>query len=149
MDTRRLMLGDYVINTEFGKNEIGKVVVIDTTRVLLENGKLYTPINYIEPIPITDEILEKNGWYRIDERVESKGFYVELGWSEEKDNQSMSLLQFRFYKKAIWGIKNLFRIETVFSGGVNKLHYCNMNYVHELQHALRLCGINREIILNN
>ena len=32
--------------------------------------------------------------------------------------------------------------------GINiKVEYNIINYVHELQHALRLCGINKEIIL--
>lgn len=125
MDARQLMLGDYVFNTELGKNEIDKVVVIDTTRVLLENGKLYTPINYIEPIPLTEAILEKFG---IEEFCWPLfRFHDDKGFEITKD----------YYGDYYWSIDySAYRI-------------VRLHYVHELQHVLRLCGIDKEIKLNN
>jgi len=138
MEARRLMLGDYVINTEFGKNEIDKVVVIETTRVFLENGKLYTPINYIEPIPLTSEILEKNGFI-VCGNTENKHDYI---WH---DNKSYICVIF-------WNDGNLLvKMETDLNEGrgINSVHNCDIFFVHELQHAIRMCCIDKEIKLNN
>lgn len=138
MDARRLMLGDYVINTEFGKNEIDKVVVIETTRVFLENGKLYTPINYIEPIPLTPEILEKNGFI-VCENTENRHDYI---WH---DNKSYIYVIF-------WNDGNpLVNMETDLNEGrgINSVHNCDIFFVHELQHCLKMVGIDKEIKLNN
>lgn len=138
MDARRLMLGDYVINTEFGKNEIDKVVVIETTRVWLENGKLYTPINYIEPIPLTPEILEKNGFI-VCENTENKHVYI---WY---DNKSYIYVIFRNDGNL------LVKMETDLNEGrgINRVHNCDIFFVHELQHCLKMCCIDKEIKLNN
>ena len=62
MKATDLMIGDYVVNTEFGKNDIDKIETLEPRRVWLEHGKTYVPIEFIEPIPLTTEILEKNGF---------------------------------------------------------------------------------------
>lgn len=66
-----------------------------------------------EPIPLTSEILEKNGCVMVD-----KGDYGE--W-HIKENPNIPLWQHTEF--------------IIFDGVV-------INYVHELQHALRLCGLN-------
>lgn len=67
----------------------------------------------INPIPLTPEILEKNGWFPLDE------------YRYEGD---IALAKGRDY----------FRLKNT--------TIC-INSVHELQHALRLCGINKEVEL--
>ena len=77
-------------------------------------------LDEVEPIPLTAEILEKNGWK-----------YNELpfiqGWEQ------FGLL--------------------LYAGGESYRINCGNNVamkidsVHELQHALRLCGIDKEIVL--
>ena len=87
-------------------------------------NKTVTP-PYLEPIPLTTEILEKNGWVK------------DLYSVESYDNEELECL-------SLW----------VGEDGKNKWWWhvgvelvTPINYVHELQHALRLCGITREIIL--
>lgn len=79
----------------------------------------------IMPIPITPEILEKNGWV--------KNLYS----AESYDNEELECL-------SLW----------VGEDGKNKWWWhvgvelvTPINYVHEFQHALRICGIEKEIIL--
>ena len=71
--------------------------------------------SWIEPIPLTAEILEKNGFVQDGESWWYKDFRIVLSSSK-----GVSLVCGR------------------------QIKFC---YVHELQHALRLCGIDKEIIL--
>lgn len=79
--------------------------------------------DYLEPIPLTPEILSKNDWV-------NDGIYATL-----------------FYTTDI-------AVEFYFHEGVLRIYFNNeltyqslpgINYVHTLQHHLRLCGINLEI----
>ena len=67
----------------------------------------------VEPIPLTPEILEKNGWERngifMEKRIDEN---IHLSWA---DICGSVLFQGNYYM-------------------------CECNYVHTLQHALRLCG---------
>ena len=67
-----------------------------------------------QPIPITPEIFEKNGWKETEY------------WHEYKDGNT--IIQCSLHK--IWGIINEIEIE----------HF-KCEYVHQLQHLLRLCGL--------
>lgn len=69
------------------------------------------------PIPITPEILEKNGF----------------NLSQSKGEWSPSIVGFSF--------------DNCWVGDELKWHRIHIKYVHELQHALRLCGIEKEIEL--
>ena len=68
-----------------------------------------------EPIPLTSEILEKNGWKETEY------------WHEYKDGNTI----IQYSLSNIWGIINEIEIE----------HF-KCEYVHQLQHLLRLCGLN-------
>lgn len=95
--------------------------------------------NEIEPIPITPEILEKNGFKVKQKEGESNYEYVAAGGNY--------IIVFLFFRETIYGISTVMDCELGFSGGIDRIHKCNVKYVHELQHALRLCGIEKEIEL--
>ena len=93
-----------------------------------------------EPIPLTPEILEKNDWY----------------WgltSDEKNFKSCVMGAFEphwVYDKGAGEISLYFDKDT--DGGALRIadqrfnrrldfFWCDTLYVHELQHALRLCGL--------
>jgi hypothetical protein len=80
--------------------------------------------NEIEPIPLTPEILKKNGFEYYHKNFASTDydspFKLEMvEWPDENGNGGL------------WLIKGLLKIR----------------FVHELQDALRLCGIDKEIVL--
>ena len=105
MKAKELMIDDWVY---YGNKPV---------QVLqLSEGKDYKTIR---PIPLTQEILEKNGF----------------------DEQ-------RFERMSVWSILG-FSIELDFSTW--KYYWANgdveISSVHELQHALRLCGIEKEIVI--
>lgn len=134
MDTKELQIGDLVLYTEFGKNEFHRVEIVEPTRVWLNGCNTYVPDEFIKPIPITPEILEKNGFVRIEE-------YEKYEWSENSAEEWVIFEQLSFSDD----------LGVVYVEDYSRqipLHYHNsINYVHELQHAFRLCGINKDIVL--
>ncbi len=87
-----------------------------------EDSPLY---RIVEPIPLTPEILEKNGFEPVKEG------------------------KFPTLKKCHGDI--LFQLEDIKNEYIHKAPYMFKNipifYVHELQHALKLCGIDKEIVV--
>ena len=133
MKVEDLMLGDWVLDTEFERNEPDRIgIVEDDGRVWLKNRRCYQSVTTCEPIPITPEILEKNGF-----ELRPDGW---LWCKEEIEDQNYIFIQFR---KGCDGIRNC---------ELNYIHcvratFKQICYVHQLQHALRLCGINKTIKL--
>lgn len=127
MKASDLMIGDWVVYTEFGKNEIDKIETLEPRRVWLEHGKTYVPIEYIEPILLTTEILEKNGFVK-DEKDDNMYYW---NWSVIDDCISYD--------------KETSKVRIFYVSGLTFVKI--LQYVHELQHALRLCEIKKEIEL--
>lgn len=140
MKAEELMIGDWVRNTEFGKNGIDRIEDVEPRRVWLEHGTTYVPLCYIEPIPLNPEILKKNGLVKIDDLEGVSRYYIKL-----LDEETRCVISFSFYDLIVGGVKTLLKCWYEFRGGTNSIHKCNVLYVHELQHALRLCGIEKEI----
>lgn len=98
------------------------------------DGKLYDYIGELYPIPLTPEILEKNGWKRnggqysftykpyAGGKVELIGFFIEM-FKDVHDMLKHRYFQITHENKVI----------------------CGCFYVHELQHLLFGLGINHEM----
>lgn len=88
-----------------------------------EEESMYSSREYskVMPIPITPEILEKNGW-KLDEEMSGDDPCFVLDLSDEDPN---------------W-MRNLYWANDVLYLG--DYHYCDCFFVHHLQHALRLLG---------
>lgn len=124
------MVGDYVIL--FDKYPAKVEAIGDTDAYLLDDDGVRWNVGYafIKPIPITDEILEKNGFDCSDPEVKQYHFV------EEEERYHFSLRQMYNRKKEKDGYS--FYAFNVLSLVIN---------VHELQHAFRICGIEKEIVL--
>ena len=130
MNANELMIGDYVINTEFDKNKVEKVEIIGGTRVWLSDENEYTPIVYVEPIDLTMDILLKNGFTKkFDYKCTLfyEDYYDLYAWEFNDE-----MWQICGHSREFAGIPD------------QQVDVC---YVHELQHALRLFGIDKEIEL--
>ena len=127
MKATDLMIGDWVVDTEFGKNKIDKIETLEPRRVWLEHGRTYVPIEFIEPVPLTTEILEKNGFVK-DENDDDWYYW---NWSVIDD--------------CIFYYKETSKVRILYASGLAFVKI--LQYVHELQHALRLCEIKKEIVL--
>lgn len=89
--------------------------------------------SWIEPIPLTAEILEKNEFEK-----QQFGHFI-----YENDDVN---LRIEFYPKNINYTNGCYDYIDIEKGCVT-ITEMPIEFVHELQHALRLCGITREIIL--
>lgn len=102
----------------------------------LGNGESLIPVfrDEIYPIPLTPEILKKNGFNEEQKRV----CFV-VSHKEYQLTYSFNSNWFSIYKNA-----NV-------SGSDYPIFICafqeRIKYVHHLQHALKLCGIDKEIVV--
>ncbi len=133
LSCKDLMIGDY-FRTKFAQKVV-KVKEIKQSCVYTENnGYEY---NEIEPILLTPEILEKNGfkrdplWHHCDKDLDNYSISVQLGYAN----------RIEYIKIAEKGKDNVIPSERT------KMYLTHIKYLHQLQHALRLCGIEKTIEL--
>ena len=88
-----------------------------------------------EPIPLTSEILEKNGWCLKPAITASPDISVQQFYINDAIN---IFLQFPTKQSA--GLLGIFDEQIIRS--LSNFIWKDTLYVHELQHLLRLCGLN-------
>lgn len=124
MKATDLMIGDYVEITGKGACRVKHINWPSQHEEM--DAKMH-------PIPLTPEILEKNG-------METKDGDEFILFDNSKIDTTGEYVIIRYYAKVcrLWICK----------GNVveNEIHI-DCQYVHELQHALKLCGIDKEIVL--
>ena len=125
MNAKELMIGDWVINTE-GKEQIRDVVRKISPEFLgLRYSRRYVPIECIEPIPLTPELLVANGF-----KEEIVGHVTKNGISDFPLYSLNENIRLEYPEGQVLTIigndkNNIF---------INK----NIQYVHQLQHAFRM-----------
>lgn len=139
MDCKDLMLGDFVyVARGYDKHltiEKVKGIIVDKDEpypVTISTGETVS-LNDIKPIPLTEEILVKNG-FKKQEDVNEWSYYK----SKDGKGQYMILWSMDYNYLEIGSYTDEF-------GEFNRLG--TMRYVHQLQHALRLCGIEKELTI--
>ena len=147
-----LMVGDWVICTYPSINKPVKVMEIKTVsdkelKAVINNDgiRLVFRGTYIDPIPLTPEILEKNGFIKDKGNEYSITYHILIPTGYEKNSYT---IQITFYKVPLAGVNVLFKCWGWLppdNCGMNDIHICNVEYVHNFQHALKLCGIEKEI----
>lgn len=124
MKVENLMIGDWYWWEAEGKKYPLRVTK-DTFKLSDED------ISNFQPIPLTPEILEKN-----DILYEKQSYYYVI--EDDKD------LECTYY------IQQVLRGDWVIGvdiGAYDCSVFARIQYVHELQHALKLCGIDKEIVI--
>lgn len=134
MEANKLMMGDWVVwatrSTKIdGIAEGGFSVHL--------KGEGWRSVDTVEPIKLTPEILEKNGFEVYEQDFTGNTVY-KFGWLDYMEFEGFnkyfdigSKITYRHLGREMTYIHPLMRIY----------------FVHELQHALRLCGIEKEIEL--
>lgn len=140
MKAKELMVGDYVnyrgqiikvtsLYDKGGSNEVGWGIKEDT----------WVNADNVESIPLTPEILERNGWIHEFDKTD---YMVKYDLGKEGKNCWM-----------MWAIKehnlDIQRQDEnldIYNLKVSRV-VIPCDYVHQLQHALRLCGIEKEIVI--
>lgn len=128
MKEKELMIGDYIqVN-----GEVCKIISVSYFDIGISDSKedFYNEhIDNIKPIPLTPEILERNGFVK----------QAYDGWLISENNGRRLI---EYHTDSFDGLLIINYAEEPYPKISIKLMY-----VHELQHALRLCGINKEIKL--
>ena len=132
---KELSIGDWVSVLNYhwdGRpytGQIDGIIKKHGTYYLQFGSALSAEIDRCEPIPITPEILEKNGWellcdsYCMQIHIQMAGDGYEM---QDITIHRMKVLEVRTSTSTL---------------------LMPIKYVHELQHALRLCGIEKTIEL--
>ena len=127
MKLSELMIGDWVYVEKFGKpvrvESVGYTVFVGYEHFQEIDGSIYD----IKPIELTEEILEKNGWI-----LKEFGCHKQFQYSFE-DYGTEIVLKIDYEKPNF--IVSFFRATF------------ELKYVNELQHILKFCGIEKEIVL--
>ena len=142
-----LSIGDWVMNTK--SNSPNRVIGLrtmfqdtyeiiavsdDTQYMLIEDNK---ELHNFEPILLTPEILEKNGFDAPKAKVWNDSWY----WSNRKD-VALELRE----SFGLWYMEIVTKEQRSGLQSNRKLGI-GFKYVHQLQHALRLAGVGKEIVL--
>ena len=123
MRIEELSIGDWVRHTFYEENVQIARIDGDSERVLAERGKLSISchLNHFEPIPLTPEILEKNGVLFVENFEDGEYLFAcpmfSVIWLKGRG-------EWKFCVPNAW---------------------LYLRSVHELQHSLRLAGIEKEI----
>jgi len=134
MKPEELQLGDIVATTPSGMPI--KVVAIHRKKVAYHactDRFSWVRIGLLQPIPLTAEILEKNGFVKYNEVSDTPPY--------DKDEEGNMYYSYKGEHK-FWG---WWQPNNVYFIPINAMLDLEIKFVHELQHALRLCGINKEI----
>lgn len=127
MKVEDLMIGDWIL---YKSDSLENAFPIQVTREMF-NKELVVWKDRFEPIPLTPEILKKNGIL-----YEKQSYYYVV--KDDKD------LECTYYIQQIlqedWAIG-------VDIGAYDCSVFARIKYVHELQHALKLCRIDKEIVV--
>ena len=124
MRVEELMIEDWI----YDGNSIAQVTGITCDGIIETTHNQSSNIELIKPIPLIVEILEKNG-FKKDEK--DKNMYY---WNWSICNNCIS------YDKETGKIR-------IFHSLGNLVFVLPLRYIHELQHALKLCEIEKKIIL--
>ena len=129
MKSNELMISDWVMHTDpINNGEKVQVKEIHGDGYITVDGAI---TKRFEPIPLTAEILEKNGFVE----------FMPHNWQIVIDNIMIEIRESE-HNMAIW-----LDWEEHDTGTYASYILPSPNYVHELQHALRLCNIDKEIEL--
>ena len=121
-----LMVGDYVTH-QYYYNRPVKIEYFVGSKAKIEHETF--DVSTLKAVLLTEEFLIKNGF---EECISDGGGFITLkGFVYRKNSVFIDYCN------------GYVKIVTDFNGEVTK----RMSYIHELQHAMRLCNINKELKL--
>ena len=138
MALKIFMTGDYVINTEFGKYEADTIEIVEPTRVWLTHGSTHVPLLFIEPVPLTADILLKNNFVEVSGHFP----YPTYEYVPADGEKFVVRVAFPNGSKATKRTKPFVEVDAKWCW-----HTSECEFVHSLQQVLRICGIEKEITI--
>lgn len=130
MRAEDLQIGDWVRN-DLGETQ--RVVELREEGAMLFYNDIYQ-YGDIQPIPLTPEILEKNGFIK----------RYNYQW-EYRDNSCTIVISIAPQIEIDGEILGTPPINVILEGALFNINMTSDMCVHQLQHAINLCGITKEI----
>ena len=132
MEAKELMIGDWVLQDDNLEHKRPCRIKGFFDRHIIEVSGETTPLHesHINPIPLTAEILDNSGFKKGHDAVENKDTFM-----------SNFCPLFLVKEKGEWWL-------STYDSSPEILNLIRIKYVHELQHFLRLCGMEREISIS-
>ena len=140
-----LMIGDYVLVNGtprkvemITKNKIGYHINPQ------ENRLYYARLSDVEPIEITEEILRNLGFTETEKKADENtavfdGWYLISGILPLNEKTT-----YVYISVHLWELGVLIKVDAYFDGYVRKAHLPKAPYLHQLQQACRICGIEKD-----
>lgn len=136
---RDLMIGDWLMHANGTPMQVKRIVFGH-----FACGEKYTNFweynNTFQPILLTPEILEKNG-FTLENKVKHPARYI---YNVSYSNSV--IVDFDCYNNGQGAIKCILAGVGLVSNSFIRIYGKDI-YVHQLQHALKACGIDKEIII--
>lgn len=117
MEANELMIGDIICQKFSNLVLVVSAVTPPYVQCIDEEGQFHE--DTIKPIPLTPEILEKNGW-------------VNDHFGAQRQEWWLDKTKFPIVRYSV--------NDTLHHNGIV------LKFVHQLQHALKVCGIEKEIV---
>ena len=140
MKIEELMAGDWIYPDDVSDFPVVKVVLIENWRIGFalpdKNGAItgelaaWNKPDKVRPVPLTPAVSEKSGF----ERYDTGGDMVTMWTGYGEDNKDDLEVEFRKEE-----------ITVKFDVVGHYYHSTSIKYVHQLQNALRMCEIDKEI----
>lgn len=137
MKANELMIGDWVLDG----TQIAQITSITCGGVIETTAHEFSNIEVIEPIPLTAEILERNGFGKV---LDEYGMECYRYFNNAGDGYIKISL---YDGGACDWIVEIVNYDKFNDNEIDYKNSCVFLKVHELQHALKLCGIDKTIEL--
>lgn len=145
MEEKNLMIGIFVyFNCFDGASITVKITGFKDNIVYGVSGESshWCTIEKVEPIPLTPEILEKNGFKKDGFTNLSADYY----YSDEACSVCINLNSTCDKSKSIWAENRNSKVSVSIEEHRHSMQKKPLS-VHQLQYAIRFCGAEKEIIL--
>ena len=140
IDCRSLMIGDWLFYRGQYNAFPFRVEQITKKKVGYHAGPNETRMRYLrlcecQPIPLTSEILEKNGMHLYNRKTNNLMERQNHSDCFQEDEDFRLELSLDYDDKIRWSING------------DEYSILTLDYVHQLQHAIRLVGLEKTIVL--
>ena len=142
------MIGDLVQFACFDKSTITVKVTAIGNNIDgdSDTGSHWCNIKNVLPIPLTAELLVQNGWKKVPQPNCANPYHWELSkYEDDKEDDAYLLYRVKAYETFFRGM-----LISISRPSCEDISFRKqVEHVHELQHALRNCDIEKEIVIKN
>lgn len=141
MEAKDLMIGDWVLDG----NQIAQVVLLTCDGIIGTTFNESSNIEVVEPIPLTPDVLARMG-FTIEEVPKYDDSYTEDEYTATMKCVDSRKCEVEIEYKTYWKKLRAFNYDPHNRLGFTSIE-TQVEYVHELQNIMCLCGIEKEFVI--